>query len=137
MVKVCRGLGITPVILGRRYPHVMRDDFVPGGNHVEPEDLPDTISAVDRLTIAGSMEALRHSVCNVVCDSSMMLASWRMRCPTYFMCAWALWEMFRKDGVIRAEGYRFGIAYPENENCVFEDYERTKFSQYLLKRLSS
>lgn len=135
LVSACLEANVAPVVLGRHYPYVMMKDTTPGFAHKEEAEIPGSIWAVNCLSAAGSVEALRRSVLNVACESAMIVASWIMRRPTYFLCSRAMWEMFPKNIAILGQGYHFGTLYPENRNEMFEDHSRERFLSYLSEKL--
>jgi hypothetical protein len=131
LVGACLSMDITPVILGRSYPNILLIDGSKGHQHLEEPEIPGSLSMVDRLSAAGCVEALRSSAANVSCESAMLIASWRMERPTYFISSSVTLNALLTQRSIFAteygfEGLRHGDAYQS-----FEKYNRRHFVEYL------
>jgi hypothetical protein len=116
--------GLVPVFIGRRYKQSIHENPLSIGPHseLEPPDLPGVLSSLDKLSVAGSVELIRRASLAVVCDSAMLHAAWGLRKPTYFLCP---------DHRMEADGYRYGINYPENRNTSFSQYSKDSFLTFL------
>lgn len=133
MAKLCLSMNLPPVFLGRRYAHTVGRDHAVGGDHGEfdPSGINGAISLIDRLTVPGTLECLRRSVANVTCNSFSMLPSWRMRRPTFLISSPSDSRDFKASKDLSMGGYSFGLAYPENGECCYLEYNDSKLSSFL------
>lgn len=134
---VCTERGLTPVFLGRRYVLTVQKDHLPvsRGHHDEadPPSLDGVLSVIDRLSVSGTLECIRRSIANVVCHSSMVLASWGMKRPTFLISGDNVWQ-----GIREAEA-RDGTCiynYPPNGGCAYGEYTDGQLSAFLDRALS-
>lgn len=130
---VCLRKGITPLFLGKHYGNTILGDYKPSALHTEadPPSLTGVVSAIDLLTMSGSIECARRSVANVVCNSAIMHASWRMRRPTMFICTDPEWADYKACEHLELNGYGYGLVYPENSFCSHSGYTDDLFSKFL------
>lgn len=135
--KVCLSKGLAPLFLGKRYGNTILGDHKLSSAHTEadPPSLPGVVSAIDLLTMAGSIECARRSVANVVCNSSIMHASWRMRKPTMYLCTDGEWADYKSCERLEFHGYGYGLVYPENSYCSQSGYTDDLFSEFLDKAM--
>lgn len=133
MATACLKRGLTPLFLGKRYGNVILDDHNPSTPHSEadPPQLEGVVSAIDRFSVSGSLECVRRSVANVVCNSAIMHASWRMRKPTFYVATDGEWDTYEKCERLDLHGYGYGLMYSENAGCSQSGYREDDFLAFL------
>ena len=120
--------GLTPVFLGRNYKYSVDADLSPGIARSDPAiiDIPGVIYAKDKLSAAGTVQAIYNSTASVVCNSSGMCASWFSGRPTYL-----LWSEEDCRTYYPCKHLTFGLDYPKNTHVLFERYTRDTFFKFL------
>lgn len=92
-------------------------------------DAPGVINLVDKLTVPGSVLALRRSTAMVTCHSSMNIVGWFERKPQ-FLC---YNESTRIAHFLTDAGdtWSFGKNFPETEHLLYSQFTQARFSAFL------
>lgn len=120
--SVALGEGIPIVMIGRSYgKEFPRKEVSFSG--------PGIINLIDRLTVPGSVLALRKSAAMVTCHSSMNIVGWFERKPQFLCYS----ESTRIAHFIKKDHWSFGGDFPETEHMLFDKYTEARFQAFLRK----
>jgi ADP-heptose:LPS heptosyltransferase len=114
--------GVPVVLLGRRYqgPHAPKDDILwPRG--------PEIVDLTDRLSVPGSVEAVKRARAVLSAHSCLLLISWYERKPVFALYP----RKYAEHDFWSPSPFSFGKDYPECVHMLFEDYTRRKFENFL------
>jgi hypothetical protein len=125
---------VTPVLTGSHYVKAyaasgtIHEEFDPAtlGNRV--------ISAIDKLTLSGLVEAMNRAEFTIVCNSFGAVASWGLHKPTFYMCHQEHWDAHQTNGKVVPRGFFHECdSHPLNSITMFESYKRDSFIEFLRK----
>jgi hypothetical protein len=114
--------GIPVVMIGRSYgKEFPRKEISLSGSGI--------INLVDKLTVPGSVLALRKAAAMVTCHSSMNIVGWFERKPQFLCYS----ESTRIAHFIKHDHWSFGANFPETDHMLFSQYSTSRFLAFLRK----
>jgi hypothetical protein len=128
--KLAIQAGFRVVTMGRTYVPEHHESVKPNEDVRRSEthlaQWPEVFDAIDRLSVPGSLVAIAAAAGFFGCHSSMCLASWFVRKPSFVLLPKKLYGGFRVN-----DHYTFGRDYPENFHGEFSDWTPGFFSAFL------
>lgn len=122
--------GYKILVVGRTYAPIFHESVRPNDDvHRHETRLPGwdgVVDGVDRLSVPGTLEAIRGAAGFFGAHSSMCVASWHLRKPTFVLLPRSLYGGFRVHNA-----YTFGRDYPETFHGEFLDWTKGFFSAWL------
>jgi ADP-heptose:LPS heptosyltransferase len=122
--------GFRVVTVGRTYTPAHHESVKPNAEVHRSEthlgQWPYVFDAIDRLSTPGSLVAIAAASGFFGCHSSMCLASWFVRKPTFVLLPKTLYGGFKVN-----DHYTFGRDYPENFHGEFSDWTPGFFGAFL------
>lgn len=122
--------GFKVVVVGRTFAHIVysgENSTVIARREERLAPRHGVIDVIDKLTVPGTIEAVRRAAAAVCCHSAVQLAAWFVGTPVYAIYP----SNVRRDDWDGKRHYSFGRDLPTTGHSRFEDFSEEKFLEWM------
>lgn len=124
MATAALSMGFKVLVVGRRY-------YFKDGRANDIELVPGVIDAVDKLTVPGTIEAVKMSHGVLTAHSAVLHMAWSEKRPVFLLYDETTGNQVLPGGAV---GYMAGMNRPDTDHMQFSGYSQDRVREWLRKR---